>query len=65
MGKIAKTVVSPLSTSTGRAAAAGGVAGAIMSMGKKKKPSAAAPVVSLEPNPALRNSSLYNSMAGG
>lgn len=55
-----KTAVSPLATSTGRAALAGGALGAIMSAsGKKKKPAAAPPPV-LEPTAALGNSSNFN-----
>lgn len=62
-GNILKTAVSPISTSLGRSAMTTGIAGAIASGGKKKKSAPVMPV-SLAPNEALRNSSLYNSMGG-
>ncbi len=62
-GKLLRTAVSPISTSAGRAALTTGVAGAVMSAGKRKRPVATPPV--LEPTRSLNNSSLFNSSAWG
>ncbi len=66
MGNIGRTLVSPISTSLGRVATMGAT-GAVLNAAAKgrKRASTATPATSFAPNPALRNSSLYNSMAGG
>ena len=62
MGGIGKTLLSPISTSTGRAALTGGALGAAAAIanGKGKKRAAVMPAPVLEPRRDLRNSSIFN-----
>ena len=62
MGGIGKTLFSPISTSTGRAALMGGALGAktAIANGKGKKRAAILPAPVLEPRRDLRNSSNFN-----
>lgn len=65
VGNVLKAGLSPIASSTGRAALAGGALGAVMSAAKRKKPrfgSGPNPdgTMSLEPTAALRNSSTFN-----
>ena len=59
MGGNGKTLLSPISTSTGRAALTGGALG-LLAKGKGKKRAAIMPAPVLEPRRDLRNSSNFN-----
>lgn len=64
MAALGRTALSPITTSVGQGAAAGGVAGALLASRKKRTaPPTAAPV--LAPTEALHNSSLFNTRPGG
>lgn len=66
VGSVLKAGLSPIASSTGRAALAGGAAGLAHSLvssaskRKRKREEAAAPKPVLEPTAALRNSSIFN-----